>query len=185
MPQTKISGKFYLLTSEVAAKLREAKLTAAEWRIWSYLIEIDPWGNSDRDLDPLDVINECNCSKATFYRAIAKLQAIEVLPQWFDIKNYDNAEQKIRDRLKDSLGGLAEVFTSAGRIDLLTDEEIVEVKRISDWKAALGQILVYSGFYPEHQKRIHLFGNNKELERLADIEAACLAFDVNVTAEEV
>ncbi len=185
MTQNKQSKKFYSLTSEVAAKLREAKLTAAEWRIWSYLIEIDTWDNSDRDLDHLDIIDECDCSKATFYRAIAKLQEIELLPQWLDIKNYNNVEQKICARLKDSLGGLTEVSTPAGRIDLLTDDEIIEVKRIDRWKAALGQILVYSGFYPHHRKRLHLFGRRDELTKVADIEAACMAFAVKVTAEEV
>lgn len=185
MPQTRISGKFYPLTSEITTKLRKGKLTAAEWRIWSYLVEIDPWGDRYRDIDSLDVMSKCDCSRATFYRAIAKFQAIDVIPKYFDIKDYDDAEARIRDQLKTQLGGLAEVSTPAGRIDLLTDEEIIEVKRIADWKAALGQILVYSAFYPEHRKKIHLFGSHSELIKLPDIEAACFAFDVTVTAEEV
>ena len=185
MPQMKIQGKFYPLTGDVTTKLRQAKLTAAEWRIWSYLVEIDPWGDRYQDIDSLDVMSKCDCSRATFYRAIAKFQEIEVIPKYFDIKNYDNIETKIRARLKNQFGGLIEVLTSAGRIDLLTDGEIIEVKRVSNWKAALGQVLVYSAFYPEHRKRIHLFGRHSELIKLPDIEAACLAFDVNVTAEEV
>lgn len=74
-------------------------------------------------------------------------------------------------------------------IDLLTDCAIIEVKSLANsiqgWKAALGQILVYSAFYPGHQKRIHLFGTAAELAKLADIQAACLGFDVCVTGEEV
>ena len=185
MTQTKIQGKFYPLTFDVTAALRRAKLTAAEWRIWSYLVEIDPWGDRYRDIDSLDVMSKCNCSRATFYRVIAKLQAIDVIPKYFDIKDYDNTEAQIRDRLKTQLCGLTEVSTLAGRIDLLTDDEIIEVKRINDWKAALGQILAYSAFYPEHRKRIHLFGRHSELSKLPDIEVACLAFGINVTAEEV
>ena len=185
MPQTKIQGKFYPLTFDVTTKLRQAKLTAAEWRIWSYLVEIDPWGDRYQNIDSLDVMSKCDCSRATFYRAIAKFQEIDVIPKYFDIKDYDDAEARIRGRLKTQLGGLAEVSTSAGRIDLLTNDEIIEVKRINDWKAALGQILVYSAFYPEHRKRIHLFGRHSELIKLPDIEAACFAFDVTVTAEEV
>jgi hypothetical protein len=185
MPQMKIQGKFYPLTGDVTTKLRKGKLTAAEWRIWSYLVEIDPWGDRYQDIDSLDVMSKCNCSRATFYRAIALFQEIDVIPKYFNIKNYENAEAQVCDRLKNGLGGLGEVNTSAGRIDLLTDDEIIEIKRITDWKAALGQILVYSAFYPEHRKRIHLFGKCSELTKLPDIEAACLAFDVNVTAEEV
>jgi hypothetical protein len=185
MPQMKIQGKFYPLTGDVTTKLRKGKLTAAEWRIWSYLVEIDPWGDRYQDIDSLDVMSKCNCSRATFYRAIAKFQEIDVIPKYFEIKDYSNTEAKIRERLKNQLDGLTEVSTSAGKIDLLTQNEIVEVKRITNWKAALGQILVYSAFYPEHQKRIHLFGRDNELIKLPDIEAACLSFDVNVTAEEV
>lgn len=34
---------FYPVTPELAETLRQGKLTAAEWRIWSYLIGVDPW----------------------------------------------------------------------------------------------------------------------------------------------
>lgn len=88
-------------------------------------------------------------------------------------------------RLHQKLGGLKEVATPAGRSDLLTDTEIIEIKRVSDWKAALGQILVYSAYYPEQDARIHLFGSCSELIKLPDIEAASLAIEVNVTAEEI
>lgn len=83
------------------------------------------------------------------------------------------------------MGRLVEVFTPAARVDLVTNTEIIEVKAVKDWKAALGQILIYSAFYPDHQKRLHLFGTAKELEALADIEAAVISFEVKVTAEEV
>jgi hypothetical protein len=83
MPQMKIQGKFYPLTNEVTTKLRRAKLTAAEWRIWSYLVEIDPWGDRYQDIDSLDVMSKCDCSRATFYRAIAKFQKLKI----FDIQD--------------------------------------------------------------------------------------------------
>lgn len=74
--QGKIVGDFYPLTAKVAKRLREAKLTAAEWRIWSYLVELDPWGNRYQDLATLTVMSECEVSKATFYRAVGKLQEL-------------------------------------------------------------------------------------------------------------
>lgn len=70
----KIQVKFYPLTSDITTMLRKGKLTAAEWRIWSYLIEVDPWGDRYHDLDSLDVMSKCDCSRATFYRAVAKFQ---------------------------------------------------------------------------------------------------------------
>lgn len=52
-------------------------------------------------------------------------------------------------------------------------------------RVALGQILIYSGFYSQHQKQLHLFGSAKELEILADIRAACLSFDIQLTSKKV
>jgi hypothetical protein len=78
----KISN-FYPLTPDVSKKLLEAKLTAAEWRIWIYLVGIDPWGDIYKDIDTLTVMAECDVSKATFYRAIAKFQELEL----FDIQD--------------------------------------------------------------------------------------------------
>ena len=159
-------NNFYPITPEVSRKLRQGKLTAAEWRIWSYLIEIDPWGDIYKDIDTLTVMAECDVSKATFYRAIAKrsvgiakLDKAGLLPDWFEVETYENPEYQVVQRLQAKLGGQTEIVTAVGRIDLLTETEIIEVKQVSDWKAALGQILTYAGFFPEHIKRIHLFGD--------------------------
>ncbi|WP_016948766.1 hypothetical protein [Anabaena sp. PCC 7108] len=85
-----IKGRFYPVTPEVAKVLRQAKLTAAEWRIWSYLIEIEPWGDAYEDIDTLGVMTECKVSKATYYRAIAKFQELELFDfqdKGFSIRN--------------------------------------------------------------------------------------------------
>ena len=57
------------------------------------------------------------------------------------------------------------------------------VKHIKKWKAALGQIIAYSNFYPNHQKRIHLFGleNDNNLIRL--IQKQCQKQNIIVTFE--
>ncbi|WP_211178416.1 MULTISPECIES: hypothetical protein [Brasilonema] len=57
-------------------------------------------------------------------------------------------------------------------------------KDISDWKEALDKILAYSAFFPEHSKRIHLFGRT-DLAKLALASATCEEFNVVVTFEEV
>jgi hypothetical protein len=36
---------FFILTPEVREKLLTANLTAAEWRIWCYLVSLDPFGD--------------------------------------------------------------------------------------------------------------------------------------------
>jgi len=67
---------FYQLTPEISQKLRQANLTASEWRLWAYLTEIDPWGDYYKDINPLAVIAECGVSKPTYYRAKAKFQEL-------------------------------------------------------------------------------------------------------------
>ena len=96
--------------------------------------------------------------------------------------NYRISENKIRDKLHKKLRGQKEVITLAGNIDLLTTTEIIEIKKICNWKHALGQILVYSAYYPSHQKRIHLFG---EVTRsyLDLVIQHCDKFNVKVTIE--
>ena len=71
-----------------------------------------------------------------------------------------------------------ELKCRGGRIDILTEHEIIEVKSAADWKHALGQILVYGASYPEHQKRIHLFGIVDDREF---IERVCTQLGVKVT----
>ena len=105
----KIQGKFYPLTPNVAKKLRKAKLTAAEWRFWAYLVELDPYGDRYHDLNTLSIISELEISKATYYRAIAKFQKLGLFDfqdKGFSFKNETgvskmrNESQKCETSLK-------------------------------------------------------------------------------------
>ena len=51
-----------------------------------------------------------------------------------------------------------EVSTKSGRIDILTPSEVIEVKQVTKYKHAIGQVTSYGYYYPRHQKRIHLYG---------------------------
>ncbi len=85
-----LKDTFYPLTSNVTKTLRQAKLTAAEWRIWSRLVEVDPWGDRYKDINTLEIMQECEVSKATFYRAIAKFEELEIFDfqdNGFSIRN--------------------------------------------------------------------------------------------------
>lgn len=176
---------FYPLTSKTLEKLYQANLTAAEWRLWNYLVVTDPWGDNYKDLpDTLTIMEKVGIKKSTFYAAIAKLDKAGLLPDWFEREIYDNPEYQVVKRLETELGGQMEVVTAVGRIDLLTNTEVIEVKEVSDWKAALGQILAYSSFFPEHIKRIHLFGDCTP-EKKQVISSTVLSFGVIATFEEV
>lgn len=187
--QTKIKGKFYPLQhGEWLSSINQ--LTHSELKVLYYVRSLDPYSNGI-NLTPAQIARDLSTEKhkmhrSTVGRAIRRLEEKGFIEPGIYLSQVSqrNLEAEITDSLQKRLGGLTEVSIPSGRIDLLTENEIIEVKRINDWKTTLGQILVYSGFYPEHRKRIHLFGRHSELEKIPDIEAACLAFDVNVTAEE-
>lgn len=68
-------------------------------------------------------------------------------------------EKRVRDSLASMYrGARVEVPCSTGVVDIVTDTEIIEVKRDRMWKAALGQVLAYSMDFPGKSPRVHLFG---------------------------
>ena len=108
--KTKIEGQFYPLTADVARTLREANLTAAEWRLWSYLVELDPWGDRYSNLpDVLKIMEECDLKKSTFYKAISKFQELELFDfqaLWMSFRNLFGVP-KIRNPFREN-GKLSE-----------------------------------------------------------------------------
>ena len=90
-------------------------------------------------------------------------------------------ERIISNRLAKELNGKQEVMISNGkRIDILTDDCIIEVKNDKNKLDAIGQILYYSKFYKDKKKRIHLFDHNY----IDDIyEGLCKSLDIIVTYE--
>lgn len=68
-------------------------------------------------------------------------------------------EKEIQERMQKMFGGQREVHTPVGYIDLLTDTQLIESKRANGWKGALGQVLSYGKFYPNHELVLYLFGD--------------------------
>ena len=93
-------------------------------------------------------------------------------------------ESYYRDKLAKSLNGQTEVKVPSGRIDILTRNQIIEVKHIKKWNAALGQIITYGYHYPNHQKRIHLFGVEKNSSKIPLIIKQCQEQNIIATFEE-
>ncbi len=98
-------------------------------------------------------------------------------------KKLISPEQRATRRLQSDIGGRREVKTPTGYIDLLTDEEVIEVKQVSDWKSAIGQVLAYAKFYPERRKRVHLFG--KANPRITDhVASLCEELGILLTFDK-
>jgi hypothetical protein len=49
-----------------------ASLTAAEWRMWLYLVTLDPFGDVGAKYDAEALMNFCNIQKSTYFAAKAK-----------------------------------------------------------------------------------------------------------------
>lgn len=77
----------------------------------------------------------------------------------------DLAEQRMSNRLAAMLGGIREVPTLAGRIDVITDNHVIEVKNAAAWKHGIGQVIVYNFYYPEKKPALFLFGGNVKTYR--------------------
>lgn len=92
------------------------------------------------------------------------------------------SEREYKHKLAKALSGKTEVPTLAGSIDVLTTTEIIEVKRVNDWKHAIGQVLVYGKYFPKHQKRIHLFGQTTD-SYLELVVTHAKEFDIRITWE--
>lgn len=95
-------------------------------------------------------------------------------------KERGSAELSVKEALAKKLKGEIEVLTPVGSIDILTSQELIEVKQAALWKTALGQVMAYGYFYPIHVKRIHLFGACHSESR-CHIKAICEQSSVQVT----
>jgi len=93
----------------------------------------------------------------------------------------DQQEREIRDQMAEMLNGEIEVENIFGFIDIVTETEIIEIKKGNCWKHGLGQLLAYSADIKmkNKQKRLHLF-DIKDLD-LVSIEKILKKYDVKLT----
>jgi hypothetical protein len=78
------------------------------------------------------------------------------------------SEAVIQIALQEQEGGEREVETPVGLADLVTDEWVIEIKHVSNWKEA-SKVLVYARFFGDRKPRVHLFGGySKEFRQLVD-----------------
>lgn len=71
---------------------------------------------------------------------------------------YKNLEKKVKLRLNEIVNGIVEVPCKAGVADIVTQTQVIEVKKISEWKHAVGQVVIYGLEFPCKETRIHLYG---------------------------
>ncbi len=160
--------------------LLDRGLTAPMHRVYLYFTDCNL---VNKKADPEEVSKYAQVAKHSLYDLIERMRPLGLVPEWFEIDESLRApEAQIRARLHQELGGQIEVQTIHGPIDLLTETELIEIKKIEDWKEGFGQVLAKCKTYPNHQKRLHLFGNNDRA--LRNIKACCKELDIVVSYEE-
>lgn len=92
-------------------------------------------------------------------------------------------EEDVQKRLQQELAA-GSVSTPAGQIDILTGDQIIEIKHWNQWKQGLGQILIYSNYYPNHKRRVHFYGVEPKNKVRVLINEFYLKYDISITHEE-
>lgn len=91
-------------------------------------------------------------------------------------------EQDIRQKIAHAENGTIHVPTTSGLIDILTPTEIIELAQVDAWTAGLGRVLALAMHYPDHKKRVHLYGEGLHETLLASFRAMN-QYGVRVTTE--
>jgi hypothetical protein len=160
--------------------LQQSKFSADGYRLYLYLEML----SLQAETPTIDHICETlNISLSTFKKWLPKVHKWSRCADWIQLRTRQGTEFEIQCRMHQELGGDIEVHTIAGRIDLVTDTEVIEIKKIAHWKDAFGEVMTKGQFFPQHQKRIHLFGPSDKL--LATIVQMCAMAKITVTFELV
>lgn len=103
---------------------------------------------------------------ARFWEQVGK---IEAEPQ-------GTPEKHVQDRIAEILDGKTEVPVKVGRIDVLTENLLIEVKNANNWMHGIGQLVTYGYYYPDHVKVLVLFDG----EESSDVMDHCARMGIHV-----
>jgi hypothetical protein len=165
-------------TDAVIEMLKRGDFNGSGCRLYFYLEMLHLQGKAP---NYRQICDDLKISPCTLRKWLPKIHAWSHCADWLQLQGRKGPEYPIQLRMCEELGGVMEAFTVAGRIDLVTDTEVIEIKRIADWKDAFGEVMAKGQFFPKHQKRIHLFGQAEKLRET--IVTTCTAIDVTVTFE--
>ena len=154
-------------------------INAQMYRVYFYLMDCDL---VQQRPSLAEICQHTHVAKHNLYDMVERMRDYALVPEWLELDPSSRSlEAQIRDRLRQEHGGNIEVQTNHGPIDLLTATELIEIKRIEDWKTGFGQVLAKSPAYPQHRKRLHLFGSSDRT--LRNIKACCKEFEITVSFE--
>jgi len=138
---------------------------------------------------------ECYSINNSSYLSLLQLQGFflstfnlkiekDLLKQLLDNYSKENkvTEKSVQIRLAKLLNGEMEVKAGdSGRIDILTADEIIEVKPVNLFKGAVGQLLFYKDYFEGRQLRLHIYG--KPIKNFLEIYEVCQKNNIKLTYE--
>jgi hypothetical protein len=165
---------------KILEMLQESSFTGCGYRLYLYM-EMLHLQNKQEDIDT--ICQTLKISRSSFVKWLPKIHEWSHCADWLQLNSREGVEFTIQQRMQQELGGKMEAYTPIGRVDLVTATEIIEIKKIDDWKEALGQVIAKAQTFPKHSKRIHLFGASSKI--LKKITVHCQVLDVLVTFEKI
>jgi hypothetical protein len=178
LPEGKLAVAIH--PGEIIKLLQKSKFSADGYRLYLHL-EMLSLQEQTPTID--HICTTLNISLSTFKKWLPKVHEWSRCADWIQLRTRQGTEFEIQCRMHQELGGDIEVHTIAGRIDLVTTTEVIEIKKINHWKDAFGEVIAKGQFFPKHQKRIHLFGTSDRLMKV--IIPTCAVENVTVTFEQV
>lgn len=94
-------------------------------------------------------------------------------------------KREIRSRLAKETDGIQCVTGTYGDVDIVSVEEVIEVKYVCLFAQALGKVHGHHASFPTKHRRVHLFGTQDDLRGLDKIRDLFTTHDVRLTHEVV
>ena len=144
----------------------------AQWMSPSFGVQVSLWIEEWIEMNPEN--------KDRYYQALSEMTLYQS----------DQEECLVQERLHELIGGEREVSCVHGRIDLLTDRLLIEVKSCADWMKAIGQLICYSTDYPGHQLCLYTYDGclddeQKEVCQANRIKAVSSEAELAASQDEV
>jgi hypothetical protein len=165
-------------TDALIEMLKRGDFIGSGCRLYFYLEMMHLQGETPSERQ---ICKDLKIAPSTLRKWLPKVHAWSHCADWLQLQARKGPEYPIQLRMHEELGGKMEAFTVVGRIDLVTDTEVIEIKQIAQWKDAFGEVLAKGQFFPKHHKRIHLFGASDKL--MEKIVPCCSVLEVLVTFE--
>ena len=115
---------------------------------------------------------------------LCKTLETKILPHRKRRKKQRKSEFEVAEDFATGKKGIREVTVCTGRIDFMTSDEIVEVKRAKDWRKGVKQLLTYSAAIKPlvKKKRLYLFDCSSKFDRDA-VAAVCDKYQIQVSLD--